>query len=230
MTNNTTHEEISLLLPWYLNGTLDTEEKALVTEHIHECEECSSEIIGLEVIREAVMETNELVDKEISAEFENMEESIMQRIEETDTDVSYARDEETETIWSSIKNLMPAISLPTAIPAGAMAILLVQFGLIALLAGKLYFGTPEETNDYKVLSGDTELVQTAGPKLLVVFQEDASIEAIGEVLEEIRGKIVDGPKAGGLYVIELEPDEQAADTIQELSANTEIIKSATEGY
>ena len=38
------HEQTQALLPWYVNNTLDAEDRALVDTHLSECSECSSEL------------------------------------------------------------------------------------------------------------------------------------------------------------------------------------------
>ena len=37
-------EDVSLALPWYLNGTLGPEEQARITEHLQDCESCRKEL------------------------------------------------------------------------------------------------------------------------------------------------------------------------------------------
>lgn len=57
---------------------------------------------------------------------------------------------------------------------------------------------------------ETVSEEPAGPILQVIFQSDASIGAISELLGEYDGTILDGPSAMGLYRIEF-PDMERRD-------------------
>jgi anti-sigma factor RsiW len=38
------HEQAQQLLPWYVNGTLEADEAALVEAHLAECAECRADL------------------------------------------------------------------------------------------------------------------------------------------------------------------------------------------
>jgi anti-sigma factor RsiW len=39
-----THKVVDVLLPWFVNGTLDNDERALVEKHLAQCERCRGEV------------------------------------------------------------------------------------------------------------------------------------------------------------------------------------------
>jgi len=49
------HDEIDLLLPWYVNETLDTAEHARVAEHVANCAECQESVSLLAEVQAAVV-------------------------------------------------------------------------------------------------------------------------------------------------------------------------------
>jgi anti-sigma factor RsiW len=49
------HQEIIELLPWYVNATLSSEEKAIVASHLEGCAECAGEVRSLTAMRKAVI-------------------------------------------------------------------------------------------------------------------------------------------------------------------------------
>jgi hypothetical protein len=51
------HLEVTELLPWFVNGTLNEHEHSLVNEHLQECEKCNRDVIQL-------METSKLFHAE----------------------------------------------------------------------------------------------------------------------------------------------------------------------
>ena len=56
------HQQVSQILPWYLNATLEEEERALVEEHLQGCTQCALEIAELQVLEAAVNEANAVVN------------------------------------------------------------------------------------------------------------------------------------------------------------------------
>jgi anti-sigma factor RsiW len=54
----TEHEAVDrLLLPWYVNGTLGTEETRTVEHHLSQCAACRRELETLRQVQAAVMES-----------------------------------------------------------------------------------------------------------------------------------------------------------------------------
>lgn len=61
MTENTTcsdHERVSLLLPWFVNNTLDSAERDVVRHHIVDCGECREQVSLLSSIQSAVSKSS----------------------------------------------------------------------------------------------------------------------------------------------------------------------------
>lgn len=50
----TGHEQVSLLLPWFVNGTLDSGEHELVRRHLADCSECRSDLALLSSVQSAI--------------------------------------------------------------------------------------------------------------------------------------------------------------------------------
>ena len=48
-----THKVVDVLLPWFVNGTLDDEERALVEQHLGQCERCRREVEWLQELHAA---------------------------------------------------------------------------------------------------------------------------------------------------------------------------------
>jgi len=51
---NIDHDRIDLLLPWYVNGSLDSAENSIVHDHVAECAQCRDSIALLEVVQAEV--------------------------------------------------------------------------------------------------------------------------------------------------------------------------------
>jgi anti-sigma-K factor RskA len=48
-----THKVVDVLLPWFVNGTLESEERALVERHLVDCKRCRREVEWLRELHEA---------------------------------------------------------------------------------------------------------------------------------------------------------------------------------
>jgi anti-sigma factor RsiW len=48
-----THKVVDVLLPWFVNGTLEDEERALVEQHLRQCERCRREVEWLQELHAA---------------------------------------------------------------------------------------------------------------------------------------------------------------------------------
>ena len=48
------HDGLELLLPWYVNGTLDGDERAVLQQHVQDCDECRENVALLEQMQAAV--------------------------------------------------------------------------------------------------------------------------------------------------------------------------------
>lgn len=227
------HEDINLLLPWYLNGTLESRESTEVENHLADCSSCAGEISNLRFIKSVIAESNERLNEMLPVPAEDMERSLMDRIDAfevpRETKAALSRTDDQVSLWSKIMGFFEGLSALTSIPAGAIALLVLQFALIVGLAAKLYFEKPE---GYEVLSGITQ-TDGKGPIIFVSFRSTATEKEIRETLGRIGGRIVDGPKEGGLYIVDL-PDEPKPGTtvdtvIEELKARPDVIKDVFKG-
>lgn len=230
---NLSHEEINLLLPWYLNGTLESEEKEVVTKHLSNCSLCHMEIEELKMLRGTIMEANEAQNEMLSVPVERMEMNILDRIdsieESTYQETQRVPITESESLWTKVQGLLDGISMPALSPVGMAALFVIQFAIIIGLASTLLFNEPE----YEVLSVNTQTAQDLGPTIMISFKDSVTEKEIRNLLSSIDGRIIDGPKAGGLYVVELPKEFNSQNNIEseieKLKSNTDVIKNVFKG-
>ena len=58
------HQKVQELLPWFLNGTLESEDVAQVEEHLQSCPACRTELGCLQVLRSTYIDTELAPDAE----------------------------------------------------------------------------------------------------------------------------------------------------------------------
>lgn len=199
------HEEMDLLLPWFVNGTLSAEARRRVAAHLEACARCREEEQLLRALEAAVLE--EPSPTPSPALLRDTLARLPQR-------APGWRDR--FAAW-----LAPPTRLRRA-AAVAGAVLVLQTVVIGgFLGGWLSPAT------YEPLSV-SPTAQGSGPRLVVAFQEGVSERTMRETLQEFQATIVAGPSPLGFYTVEL-PSEEAVreeQRLAEIRARNEVIRFA----
>lgn len=227
------HEEVRLLLPWYLSGKLDAGELETVKRHLSECADCAGELEELRFVGAVITEPDESLSSMLDMRLSEMESNIIGRIDAFED--SRAVEKRTASVpvqtsaWGKVLEFFEGFKLPLQMPAGVAALVLLQLAIIIGLAYKLYLGEPE---GYVVLSGPRDTA-AAGPVIIVSFVDTATEVQIRETLSEIGGRIIDGPKSGGLYVVELQAEggsgKSVEQVIENLKSEKDVVKNVFRG-
>lgn len=192
-------EGIDLILPWYLNDTLEKEEKETVKKHLRSCSICQEELAAIKSEQELYEATAEEVS--VPQTFPH----LMAEIEKQE-----------RTIWQQMASLIPRPQ-----PALAAAFIATQFivivGLIGILALNPW-GAGEKI--YRTLSGP-EAIEGKGPRLSILFQDGVQEETVREIILGINGTIVRGPSPMGVYTVELR-SEMSQESLQEVLSSLRL--------
>jgi hypothetical protein len=198
-------EEMDLLLPWYLNRTLEKTEHEAVKKHLRSCSICQEEFAAIKREQKLYQATAQEVP--VPQTFPHLMEEIEKR---------------QRTIWGRIAALIPRPQ-----PALAAALIAAQFIVIAGLIGLLAlnpWGAGERF--YRTLSGP-QAVENKGPRLSILFQDGVQEKTAREIILEINGTIVRGPSPLGVYTVELRSDmspEKLQRVISALRQKRDIIR------
>jgi len=189
--DQTEREDIEFLLPWYEKGTLNAREMERVERRLAEDEELRSR---LALIREEVPETifaNEALGMPGNAARDRLFAQI-------EAEAGPVQSSGGLRLWLS--RLLPAGFSPGVTIAGAVAavIIIVQaVTLVSLLPGD---GQP---GGYSVASGEDAAGQAQGTFILVRFNDEATAPEISGLLRDTDATIVDGPKPGGVFKLQV---------------------------
>lgn len=178
------------LLAFYVNGTLAGPERGGVEAHLLDCPSCRREVREWEdlalVVRE---EPVALPDSRFA--WERLEKRIVEeRRPQRETR------EPKPAAWAWWRSP----SLAWGLAAAQLALVI---GLVLYLAAVRPGGTTWTTLGGPVPS------EVEGTRLDVIFQEEATAQGITELLASVKGQIVGGPTAQGVYIVAIAGTERA---------------------
>jgi anti-sigma factor RsiW len=195
------HRAVDALLPWFVNGTLDGAELALVEAHLRECPRCQREVAWLREFQTAYAGADSAPDAA---------ESFRKLSQQLDApEPTSGRWWRLRQAWSDLsERLLPWA--PWAVAA--------QLVVIAVLGGLLWSGD-RPPGPYRTLGAS----ETAGAGNLIVVFDPATPEAqLRRLLTALSARLVDGPTAAGAYVLAVSP-ERAALARKALGAERSVV-------
>lgn len=225
------HREVSELLPWYVNGTLEPNEASRVAAHIALCVECKREITSMDALAGAVTDSS----AGLPAASENLLARSMDRIERFEAQCAKRRmpGKALRQFLAIAHNAVLGGSMPARfmIAAEFVAILLLIVGAIGFarqssrlqvllaseqqrsqgIADKLQVAEQQQSH-YKTLAAQCAQ-NSDGVRITVAFREGATEKQIRELLSTISGLIVNGPSPQRFYTISV-PVERGEDREQ----------------
>lgn len=203
--NNSKHQQVQALLPWFIGDTLTGEERALVQEHLHGCNQCQSELAWQRKLQAIAPSSNTHPD---------VERAFAKLRPRLDTP---QRESKRWSIIEFINNLWRGN------PQGLRWALVAQFSVILGLAFML--ATPYgNIAAYRALG----VAKNTGGNVVVVFKPETSEQDLRRILQAANARIVDGPTATDAYVLNV-PEEKLAGAVHELRAYRAVVLAESLG-
>lgn len=174
-------DEVELLLPFYVNGTLDEGDRQAVEAWLSRNEDAAGHLAR--VTEELELTRNDA--ETLGVPSRAVLDTLMAKVGAapgTGLVAGWA-----ERIWAM---LSPRYAL-----AGAAALCAV----IALQAGYIVYAGQQPQGQFQTATGQTEAF--AGPTALVVFSQQTEMSVVATRLADLGLTIVDGPKPGGIFVV-----------------------------
>lgn len=208
-------QDVEELLPWYVTGRISREEARGVEAALNTMPDLAQKLAQVQREREAVARGSEAVEPPPP---ENLQ-KLLQQVETT-RQLRAPRIEESSagTDWIAAlfgRRLVWQLAFATAC-----------VGLV-VMGTQLY--RPDAGTDFGVATGMSGL--EAGSRLVVTFQPTATSADIGALLTALDAVIVDGPKPGNAFVVQLptaDPDEISA-VMADLLAKKDLVQSVLRG-
>lgn len=203
--NGKRDENLDLLLPWYVNGTLEAGERQAVEAYLEESAHARDEV---ELLRQLRQQVKEQV-------FENSPGELgLQRLRR---EIKQEAEQQKGSADKMTGKVLTVASFWRPLAIAACLAIVVQAGvMVGMNSGLIPTG------------GDVTIAGKAPAVMQVTFAPDATEQDIREVLQSAGASIADGPTALGIYNLRLvDPN---ATTVEEalaaLRANDTVVTFA----
>ena len=208
IAENSSHDDVSLLLPWYVNGSLNSSQQTLIEEHVRNCMVCRRELMSERRTLDAFRNENPL-DQSVHAGFERLHSRIVacspaprRKYRSVAVDLTWDR------VLDTVRSFTGA-RLRLALFAAPLAVIAIAFGLARFpleqppgSSGYGYTGAAAATDGYRTLSSPVAGAANLND-VSVIFTTGTSIKAIQGLLESLPAEIVDGPNSADVYTVRL---------------------------
>lgn len=211
------HQDISLLLPWYVNKSLHDAEIKRVENHLKVCLTCRRELVTLHKLAAAVQQEGAL-DSAAQVSFSRLKKRIHSTHEISQEKVQEIAALPVRRKWFG-KPDVAQWRLPQ--PAFAIAAVL----LLSLMIPRFIDTGAIQQNDYRTLS-DAENSVVSQNTMRVIFSNDTQQPQINDILASVQGRIIDGPTAQGIYTVAVDKElasKDVLDRIMSLRKNAHVI-------
>ena len=202
--NDTTHEQVQKLLPWFVVDTLRGEELALVNQHLHICPECQADF-AWQCKLQATAPVSD-VKPDVDRAFAKLRARI---------DTAQHKITQHKTKGSSLFGQLKPFSFGNR--HWMQWALVAQFSIIIVLA--FLIATPYGNfATYRALAANT----SSSGNMVVVFKPTTSEQALRRILNHAGARIVDGPTVTDAYLLSV-PEERLVTTLQSLRSDSEVV-------
>ena len=179
---------LSLLLPAYLNGTLNEAERRWVDEQLAASAQARAELAELRQLQgglRAHWESDEAPSPSARAR-------VMAAIAAAERAPAKTAAKALQPgLGERIGAALSALFAPRWVPAAALAIIVLQLGLLVSMGGLRLTGAPDVT------TRGTD----APTRLTLVLKPDAKLADVTALLRDLRARMIGGPDAQGAYTL-----------------------------
>jgi hypothetical protein len=192
-------EEMEMLLPWYVTGRLDAADLAKMEAYLAAHPEVARQLDLARTERDETVAANEALGLPSAGATAR----LMASLPAARPGWAAMR-----ALRGGLQQVGDLLAAPTANAVRWAA--LAAAVLIAVQGVAIVSLLNERAGTYQTASGGPGGQEGGeGIALLVTFADDAKATAISQLLADLDGSIVDGPKAGGVYKIRLRTEDRS---------------------
>ncbi len=206
------HSEVYPLLPWYVNNSMDQQQKTETKIHLEQCLTCRIEVEQLQQLSRIIIRSNQ---SEItsSAAFSNLKTRIIQH-DNGDIGLNQWINQRLSRIENAILQTCVVLILTTL-----LTIIPVQ------IDDDFIKNRVNHNNHYHSLSSQ-KIHQTRKTDIRVVFDDDLEKSEILQITSDLGAKIIDGPSLNGAYRVRLLNQNDSINpqlVLQQIRSNPQVI-------
>ncbi len=217
ITINKDHQELSQLLPWYVNKSLQDAELKAVQGHINVCLTCKRELNQLTRLAQAVKHEGAL-DSAENAAFARLK--IRLHGEQPGAAQSIAPEQPAVDL-SNVTQFKPAGKTRARATWFRPGLAMAASVLLSVFLVMPYFQT-----DFRTLSNGQPEQAIQANEIRVVFADKLDMLQKNEIVGRFQGQIVDAPTAQGVYTVRLQPavdSKQTLAVVESLRQDSKVI-------
>jgi hypothetical protein len=193
------HKVADVLLPWFVNGTLEKDELAFVQQHLSECVRCQREVQWLRELRAAC------VDGEAAPGASTVFRTLRRQLDEPRT--GQGKGASLRKLWRRA-------------PPWSRWAMVAELALIVGLGTALVPLTDGPTL-YRTLGARSTLAPKTG-SLVVVFDPTTTESDFRRILRKAGVRVADGPTQTNAYVLKVDA-ERRVEAMQALRAEPAVV-------
>ena len=219
---NSDHRELSRLLPWFVNKTLQGTELKAVENHLAVCLMCKRELVQLQKLAQAITQDGTL-DSAEKASFARLKMRLHSG--EEASPAQQVRPAQQAAELSNVRQFSKPktkVRIGTAWMRPALAMAAAVLLSVTLV---MPLSVQKQGNDFRTLS-DGQMEKASANEIRVVFAENIGQQEKDTILERVHGQIIDAPTAQGVYTVRLERDiatNHLLDVVEMLRKDSKVI-------
>jgi hypothetical protein len=199
------HREVWLNLPWYVNDSIDQQQRERIDAHLQGCAECRAELAqqrGIHSAMSADAGVHILPSASLARLRQRLDAQQSQQAAQSPQQPAAAND------WQR-RLLMAAAVAGVAVTLG-----------VVMVTATTPLKSGESTASYRTVS--SEAARPAQESIRAVFAPDTTVARMQKVLEGAQLRIIAGPSEAGVYSLALTGDQQVPAALAQLRNQPDV--------
>jgi Putative zinc-finger len=203
------HQEVSLLIPWYVNGSIGEEERQRVDAHLRLCANCRDDLVQEQCVYRG-MSAETAVEYMPTASLKRLQE----RLDGVEAGDSVAAAEPPRTDYLG-RRPMPWQGLMAA----SVAVIAIALSVLAADRWMQFHARGSEPNYYTVT---TAAPRAADEVIRAVFSPAITLNELQAILDEAQLRIISGPTEAGVYSLAANSRRPVSSSLALLRAHPKV--------
>jgi hypothetical protein len=213
------HQQVSILLPWYVNESLHCDENNFVELHLKSCLVCKIEVTNLQKLATSISSEESLAPV-TQTSFLQLKKRIQQ------SEVPTRQSTGKFAVFSEYFQWFTKVDLKKLVIQHQGFVLAFAFLVTFLLYVPGYLVTkPISGNKFHTLSSTKHIARTPlKNEIRLVFSTDITQQQITQILASVHGEIVSGPTPQGVFIVRVGiSSKDLLETVSLLRNNSHVI-------